>query len=56
METILVPNQEVSSDSGCLTEYLKKNRVDTKKFLPGDSAIQDSKVFEANVFNTSLYK
>jgi hypothetical protein len=51
METILVPDQEVISDSGCLPEYLKKNRLDTKKFLPGDSAIQDSKVFEANVFN-----
>lgn len=51
MDAILVPDSEVSVGSGCLNEYLENNRATTKKFLPGDSAIQDSKVFEANVLN-----
>jgi hypothetical protein len=51
MDAILVPEHGVGVGFGCLNEYLENNRATTKKFLPGDSAIQDSKIFESNVLN-----
>lgn len=51
MDAILVPGEAAIGDSGCLSEYLAKNREATKKFLPGDLASHDSKIFEENVFN-----
>ncbi len=51
MDAILVPGEAAIGASGCLSEYLAKNRESTKKFLPGDLASQDSKIFEENVLN-----
>jgi len=51
MDAILVPEFEETIGTSCLNEYFQNNRAATKKFLPGDSAAQDSKVFEANVLN-----
>ena len=51
MDAILVPEFEETIGTSCLNEYFQNNRAATKKFLPGDSAAQDSKIFEANVLN-----
>ena len=51
MEAILVPENGLNTDLGCLNEYFENNRIATKKFLAGDIAIQDSKTFENNVRN-----
>lgn len=51
MDAILVPGVSDTTQSGCLKEYLEKNRSETKKYLPGDLAIKDSEIFESNIFN-----
>ena len=51
MDAILIPGEALDVDAGCLQEYLGKNREGTKKFLPGEIAAQDSKVFEESVLN-----
>ena len=51
MDAILIPGETIDVDAGCLQEYLGKNREVTKKFLPGEAAAQDSKVFEESVLN-----
>lgn len=51
MDAVLVPNGDVDGESGCLKEYLLADREKTKRFLPGESAVRDSLVFETNVFN-----
>ena len=51
MDAILIPGEFEADYSGCLEEYLSKNKEVTKKFLPGETAAQDSKVFENSVLN-----
>ena len=51
MSAILIPESDLAGHSNCLNEYLLKDRVKTKNYLPGELAQLDSQVFEANVYN-----
>ena len=51
MAAILVPENELNTTNGCLNEYLDNDRQKTKTILPGELAVQDSKIFEQNIYN-----
>ncbi len=51
MEALLIPDGYSDSKPGCLKDYLNTDRGKTKRLLPGELAINDSKVFEKNIFN-----